>query len=164
MKKGDEFPRFAMPDENGETVDSDMLRGLRYIVFFYARDNTPGCTRECVDFTNLYPKFMLRNIPVFGVSGDSVESHRKFIDRQGLKIKLLSDGDHEFAKLVGAFGEKKNYGKICQGTIRSTFLIGKDGKIEEAWLNVKAAGHADRVLEGTLSRFRNDPVYGNPGF
>ncbi len=164
MEKGESFPHFALQAENGETIDSDMLKGLRYIVFFYARDNTPGCTKECVDFTELYPKFALRNIPVFGVSGDSVASHQKFSEKYGMKIKLLSDPDHALAKQVGAYGEKKNYGKIVQGTIRSTFLIGKDGKIEEAWMNVKATGHAARVFEGTLSHFKNDPVYGNPDF
>ena len=164
MQKGDEFPHFVLQDENGETVDSKQLLGLRYIVFFYARDNTPGCTTEAVDFTTLYANFAMRNVLVFGVSGDSVASHRKFKDKHGLKEKLLSDPDHEFAKACGAYGEKKNYGKIVQGTIRSTFLIGKDGKIEEAWMNVKATGHAARVLEGTLSHFKNDPVYGNPDF
>ncbi|MCQ2079239.1 MAG: peroxiredoxin [archaeon] len=164
MQKGEEFPRFVLQDENGETVDSAMLRGLRYIVFFYSKDNTPGCTKEAVEFTELIVKFRLRNVLVFGVSGDSVESHRRFIDRQGLKVKLLSDPDHAFAKQVGAFGEKMNYGKIVQGTIRSTFLVGKDGLVEEAWCNVKAAGHAQRVLDGTLSHFKNDEVSSNPLF
>ena len=156
MQKGDEFPHFVLQDENGETVDSKQLLGLRYIVFFYARDNTPGCTTEAVDFTTLYANFAMRNVLVFGVSGDSVASHRKFKDKHGLKEKLLSDPDHEFAKACGAYGEKKNYGKIVQGTIRSTFLVGKDGKVEEAWTNVKATGHAQRVLDGMVSHFKTD--------
>lgn len=156
MQKGDEFPRFVLQDENGETVDSKQLIGLRYIVFFYAKDNTPGCTTEAVDFTTLYANFAMRNVLIFGVSGDSVASHRKFKDKHGLKEKLLSDPDHEFAKACGAYGEKKNYGKIVQGTIRSTFLVGKDGKVEEAWTNVKATGHAQRVLDGMLGHFKND--------
>ena len=156
MQKGDVFPHFVLQDENGETVDSKQLLGLRYIVFFYARDNTPGCTTEAVDFTTLYANFAMRNVLVFGVSGDSVASHRKFKDKHGLKEKLLSDPDHEFAKACGAYGEKKNYGKIVQGTIRSTFLVGKDGKVEEAWTNVKATGHAQRVLDGMLSHFKTD--------
>ena len=156
MQAGDEFPHFVLQDENGETVDSKQLLGLRYIVFFYAKDNTPGCTTEAVDFTTLYAHFAMRNIMVFGVSGDSVASHRKFKDKHGLKEKLLSDPDHEFAKACGAYGEKKNYGKIVQGTIRSTFLVGKDGKVEEAWTNVKATGHAQRVLDGMLSHFKTD--------
>ena len=100
--------------------------------------------------------FAMRNVLIFGVSGDSVASHRKFKDKHGLKEKLLSDPDHEFAKACGAYGEKKNYGKIVQGTIRSTFLVGKDGKVEEAWTNVKATGHAQRVLDGMLSHFKTD--------
>ena len=156
MQKGDQFPHFVLQDENGETVDSKQLLGLRYIVFFYARDNTPGCTTEAVDFTTLYANFAMRNVLIFGVSGDSVASHRKFKDKHGLKEKLLSDPDHEFAKACGAYGEKKNYGKIVQGTIRSTFLVGKDGKVEEAWTNVKATGHAQRVLDGMVSHFKTD--------
>ena len=156
MQKGDEFPHFVLQDENGDTVDSKQLLGLRYIVFFYARDNTPGCTTEAVDFTTLYANFAMRNVLIFGVSGDSVASHRKFKDKHGLKEKLLSDPDHEFAKACGAYGEKKNYGKIVQGTIRSTFLVGKDGKVEEAWTNVKATGHAQRVLDGMVSHFKTD--------
>ena len=156
MQKGDEFPHFVLQDENGETVDSKQLLGIRYIVFFYARDNTPGCTTEAVDFTTLYANFAMRNVLIFGVSGDSVASHRKFKDKHGLKEKLLSDPDHEFAKACGAYGEKKNYGKIVQGTIRSTFLVVKDGKVEEAWTNVKATGHAQRVLDGMVSHFKTD--------
>ena len=156
MQKGDQFPHFVLQDENGETVDSKQLLGLRYIVFFYARANTPGCTTEAVAFTTLYANFAMRNVLVFGVSGDSVASHRKFKDKHGLKEKLLSDPDHEFAKACGAYGEKKNYGKIVQGTIRSTFLVGKDGKVEEAWTNVKATGHAQRVLDGMVSHFKTD--------
>ena len=138
MQKGDQFPHFVLQDENGETVDSKQLLGLRYIVFFYARDNTPGCTTEAVDFTTLYANFAMRNVLIFGVSGDSVASHRKFKDKHGLKEKLLSDPDHEFAKACGAYGEKKNYGKIVQGTIR------------------KATGHAQRVLDGMVSHFKTD--------
>ena len=131
-------------------------------MFFYARDNTPGCTTEAVDFTTLYANFAMRNVLIFGVSGDSVASHRKFKDKHGLKEKLLSDPDHEFAKACGAYGEKKNYGKIVQGTIRSTFLVGKDGKVEEAWTNVKATGHAQRVLDGMVSHFKTDKAEGLP--
>lgn len=158
MQKGDEFPRFVLKDENGETVDSKDLLGLRYIVFFYAKDNTPGCTTEATDFTSLYAKFAMRNVLIFGISGDSVGSHRKFKDKYGLKEKLLSDPDHTFAKECGAFGEKKSYGKTVQGTIRSTFLVGKDGKVEKAWTNVKATGHAQRVLDGMVSHFKTDEI------
>lgn len=156
MNKGEPFPRFVLKDENGETVDSQQLLGLRYIVFFYSRNNTPGCTTEAVDFTKLYANFAMRNVLIFGISGDSVESHRKFKDKHGLKEKLLSDPDHSFAEACGAYGEKISYGKTVRGNIRSTFLIGKDGTIEEKWTNVKVAGHAQKVLDVTLAHFKND--------
>ncbi|MCQ2085152.1 MAG: peroxiredoxin [archaeon] len=156
MEKGEAFPRFVLQADSGEEIDSDFLKGIRYVVFFYSKDNTPGCTKEVTEFNALNPKFALRNIPVFGVSKDSVASHAKFREKLGLKIKLLSDPNSELARQVGAYGEKKCYGKVCEGTIRSTFLIGKDGTVEEAWHNVKAAGHAEKVLDGTLSHFRSD--------
>ena len=156
MQAGDMFPHFVLQDENGEKVDSDALRGVRYVIYFYSKDNTPGCTKEAVEFTGLYPKFMLRNVPIFGVSGDSPETHRKFRESQGLKVKLLSDPDHALAKEVGAFGTKKLYGKEVVGNIRSTFIVGRDGVAEEAWTNVKAGGHAQKVLDAMLSHFRDD--------
>lgn len=156
MQTGEEFPHFALKDENGETVDSKDLRGIRYVIYFYSKDNTPGCNKEAEEFTALYPKFMLRNVPVFGVSGDSSESHRKFREKLGLKIKLLSDPDHAFAKEVGAFGPKKLYGKEVIGGIRSTFIVGRDGTVEAAWTNVKAGGHAQKVLDSMMSLFRED--------
>ena len=143
MQAGDMFPHFVLQDENGEKVDSDALRGVRYVIYFYSKDNTPGCTKEAVEFTGLYPKFMLRNVPIFGVSGDSPETHRKFRESQGLKVKLLSDPDHALAKEV-------------VGNIRSTFIVGRDGVVEEAWTNVKAGGHAQKVLDAMLSHFRDD--------
>ena len=156
LQKGDVFPEWEMVSDTGETIRSKDLAGLRYVMYFYPRDSTPGCTTEAVEFTENYAKFTLRNIPVFGVSGDSTESHRKFRDNNGLKVKLLTDPDKDFAKKVGAFGEKKNYGKTVMGSIRSTFIIGKDGKVEEALYNVKAKGHAQRVLDLALSHFKTD--------
>ncbi len=151
MEVGDTFPHFVLTDENGETFDSKMLEGIRYVIYFYPKDNTPGCTKEAQEFTVNVPKLMMRNIPVFGVSKDSVKSHRGFIDKQQLKVKLLSDPKHELMEKVGAWGTKVSYGKETVGTIRSTFLVGKDGKVEGAWRNVKVAGHADKVTECALS-------------
>ena len=146
MEKGDKMPPFRLQDENGEWVDSSALLGIRYVLFFYSQDCTPGCTKEAQEFTDLYPKFQLRNVPVIGVSGDSAESHRKFKDKYGLKVKLLSDPDHAYASEC----------REVTGTIRSTYLVGKDGNIEEAWRNVKATGHAKRVLDGTLKHYVDD--------
>ncbi len=147
MDVGDDFPGFTLKDENGDAFDSGSLKGTRYLVFFYSKDNTPGCTKEAVEFTELLDEFAAKGIKVIGVSKDSSESHKRFAESKGLKVKLLSDPDHSLMEAVGAWGKKMNYGKEVVGTIRSTFLVGKDGKVEAAWRNVKAAGHAGRVLE-----------------
>lgn len=139
MEEGDVFPDFILPDENGELFDSKMLRGMRYIVYFYSKDGTSGCTTEANDFNEMYPKLILRNVPIFGVSKDSAESHRKFVDKNGLKLKLLSDTDHELMEKVGAWKDDK--------AVRSTFVIGKNGEIEAAWHNVKVDGHVEQVYD-----------------
>ncbi|MDR1690923.1 MAG: peroxiredoxin [Candidatus Methanoplasma sp.] len=151
MNAGDVFPEFVLEDENGERFDSRSLEGIRHVIYFYSKDGTPGCTKEALDFTSMYPKFMLRNIPVIGISKDSAASHRKFKDKNGLKIKLLSDPEHEFMERVGVWGSKMMYGKEVHGTIRSTFIIGKDGTVEAAWRGVKVSGHAEKVLEKAVS-------------
>ena len=151
MEVGDKFPEFSLADENGEVMDSSFLDGIRYVIYFYPKDNTPGCTTEAVDFSANIAKFMLRNIPVIGVSKDSSESHRRFIEKNQLKVKLLSDPEHELMEKVGAWGTKVSYGKETVGTIRSTFVVGKDGRIEAVWRNVKVAGHVDKVLTTALS-------------
>lgn len=156
LSKGDAFPPWEMVGDTGETLRSSDLSGMRYVLFFYSKDSTPGCTTEAQEFSENYVKFTFRNIPVFGVSADSTESHVRFKENKGLKVKLLTDPDHGFAKTVGAFGEKTLYGKTVTGTIRSTFIVGKDGRVEEALYNVKAKGHADRVLNLALSHFKND--------
>lgn len=155
MDIGDAFPGFVLMDENGDEFDSRMLEGVRYVIYFYPKDNTPGCTKEAVEFTAALPKFMLRNMPVIGVSKDSVKSHRGFMDKQSLKIKLLSDPDHTLMEQVGAWGPKVSYGKETVGTIRSTFIVGKDGRVEAAWRNVKVAGHVDKVLDKAISLFKS---------
>ncbi len=151
MEVGDRFPEFALKDENGEVLESSAFEGMRYIVYFYSKDSTPGCTKEAEEFSALFANFMMRNVPVIGVSKDSVESHKRFIEKYQLKVKLLSDPDHVLLEQVGAWGKKMNYGKEVTGTIRSTFLVGKDGLVEAAWHNVRAAGHADRVLKTVIS-------------
>ena len=151
MEVGDKFPEFSLADENGEVMDSSFLDGIRYVIYFYPKDNTPGCTTEAVDFSANIAKFMLRNIPVIGVSKDSSESHRRFIEKNQLKVKLLSDPEHELMEKVGAWDTKVSYGKETVGTIRSTFVVGKDGRVEAVWRNVKVAGHVDKVLTTALS-------------
>lgn len=151
MEVGDSFPAFRLKDENGEDLDSTTLEGIRYVIYFYPKDNTPGCTKEAEEFSASIAQFMLRNIPVIGVSKDSSESHRRFIDGHQLKVKLLSDPDHELMEKVGAWGTKVSYGKETVGTIRSTFIVGKDGRVEALWRNVKVAGHVEKVLSCAVS-------------
>ncbi len=151
MEVGDKFPEFILKDENGEDFDSRNLEGMRYVIYFYPKDNTSGCTREALAFTEEFPRFMMRNIPIIGVSKDSSASHRKFVDAHGLKVKLLSDPDHSLLEQAGAWGTKVMYGKETTGTIRSTFIVGKDGTVEAAWKNVKVDGHVEKVLEKALS-------------
>lgn len=151
MEVGDSFPAFRLKDENGEDLDSTTLEGIRYVIYFYPKDNTPGCTKEAEEFSASIAQFMLRNIPVIGVSKDSSESHKRFIDGHQLKVKLLSDPDHELMEKVGAWGTKVSYGKETVGTIRSTFIVGKDGRVEALWRNVKVAGHVEKVLSCAVS-------------
>ncbi len=151
MEVGDSFPAFRLKDENGEDLDSTTLEGIRYVIYFYPKDNTPGCTKEAEEFSASIAQFMLRNIPVIGVSKDSSESHRRFIDGHQLKVKLLSDPDHELMEKVGAWGTKVSYGTETVGTIRSTFIVGKDGRVEALWRNVKVAGHVEKVLSCAVS-------------
>lgn len=151
MDVGDRFPSYTLFDENGDEFDSASLEGVRHVIYFYPKDSTAGCTREALDFTASFGSFMLRNIPIIGVSKDSSASHRRFIDKNSLKVKLLSDPDHVLMEAAGVWGEKKNYGKTYMGTIRSTFIIGKDGTVEAAWKNVKVDGHVEKVLEKAVS-------------
>ena len=151
MEVGDRFPEFRLRDENGEELDSSSLEGIRYVIYFYPKDNTPGCTKEAEEFSASIGQFLMRNIPVIGVSKDSVESHRKFIDKHQLRVKLLSDPDHELMEKVGAWGTKISYGKETVGTIRSTFLVGRDGTVEAVWRNVRVNGHVDKVLACAVS-------------
>jgi Peroxiredoxin len=145
MNIGDRFPDFELKDENGESFSNRSLEGVRYIIYFYSKDGTAGCTKEAQEFNKRYAKLMMMNVPVIGVSKDSPESHRKFREKNGLRIKLLSDPSHSLMENAGVWGKKMNYGKEYEGTIRSTFLVGKDGIVEEAWKNIKVAGHAGKV-------------------
>lgn len=145
MDVGERFPAFILSDENGQTFDSAILEGVTFVLYFYPRDNTPGCTKEALGFNDIYKKLMVRNIPIIGVSKDSPESHRKFADKNGLRFKLLSDPELRLIKAAGAWGKKMMYGKETEGTVRSTYIVGKDGKVEAVWPKVRVEGHADEV-------------------
>ncbi len=127
---------------------SDFTQTDKILLYFYPKDNTPGCTKQAIGFTELHEKFLEKNIRIIGVSPDSIDSHKKFIEKQNLNILLLSDPEKELATAFSAYGEKKNYGKTYMGIIRSTFLIDtKTQEIVQEWRNVKATGHAERILK-----------------
>jgi len=143
------IPTIILEASDGNSYKiSDFTQTEKILLYFYPKDNTPGCTKQAVGFTELQEKFLEKNIRVIGVSPDSITSHKNFIEKQDLKILLLSDTEKELATAFSAYGEKKNYGKTYIGIIRSTFLIDtKTQEILESWRNVKATGHAERILK-----------------
>ncbi len=148
VEPGDKAPDFELPSDDGGVVRLSGLRGQKVILYFYPKDDTPGCTTEACDFRDRLPEIENRGAVVLGVSPDSIKSHQKFKAKYDLPFSLLSDPDHQVAGLYGAWGEKKMYGKTFEGLIRSTFVIDENGVIAEAYRKVKAKGHAERVVEG----------------
>jgi len=152
---GTEAPEFCLQNQDDKEVSLKDNSGKWIVLYFYPKDNTSGCTKEACDFTETFNDYKKLNATVLGVSPDSTESHRRFIEKQGLGITLLSDPDKKAHKAYGAWGLKKNYGKEYEGVIRSTFIISPDGKIAEAWSKVKVrvkrkggeARHVDVVKE-----------------
>jgi len=126
------------------------LRGRRVVVYFYPADDTPGCTRG-LQFSDLVDEYAALGVEVLGISPDGGSKHQRFRAKYGLRIALLSDPEHEVMALYGAFGPKTLYGRKSVGVIRSTFLVGEEGRIERAWYNVRADGHAAKVLEALAS-------------
>ena len=146
LEAGDEAPRFSLPDQDGATVSLEDFSGQKVLVYFYPRDDTPGCTKEACQFNQSLAALEKAGVPVVGISPDSPDSHVRFRNKYGLEFPLLSDPDHAVMEPYGAWGEKSMYGKRTTGVIRSTFLIGPDGRVERAWYNVRADGHAAKVL------------------
>lgn len=145
LQPGDVAPDFELLDADGEPVSLASLRGKRVIVYFYPAAMTPGCTKEAVGFRDALPELEAAGIAVVGISPDPPAKLAKFRDRDGLTFPLLSDPDTATMQAYGAYGEKKLYGKVVVGVIRSTFVIDPEGKIEKAYYNVKATGHVDRL-------------------
>lgn len=150
-EEGKKAPAFTLSgiDSNGKEGKFKLsdFAGKNVILYFYPRDNTPGCTTQACDFTDNNTKLTKKGYTVIAVSPDSVESHLKFKEKQNLKIINLSDPDKKIAEKYGAYGEKNMYGKKTMGIIRSTFIIDKEGKITKLWRNVKAKGHIDKILD-----------------
>lgn len=146
LEIGDQAPAFTLPNDSGETTSLSDYQGKRVLVYFYPRANTPGCTTEACDFRDSLTQLNDLGIEVVGISPDTVDKLVAFREKNNLTFPLLADPDKNVLKEWGAFGEKKNYGKIVEGVIRSTFLIGTDGTIELALYNVRATGHVARVI------------------
>ncbi len=147
LQKGDEAPDFSFTDQDGKEATLADFRGKWVVLYFYPRDNTPGCTTEAIDFSGQVEKFDELGAVILGVSRDSASSHRKFIEKQGLKIRLLTDTDHATMEDYGVWQLKKMYGKESMGIVRSTFLIDPVGKIASVWNKVKVKEHVGDVHE-----------------
>lgn len=146
--EGKAAPAFTLKNQDGEKVALRDLKGTDVILYFYPRDDTPGCTKEAQGFRDLWKKIQKRGATVLGVSPDGPEAHQKFIDKYDLPFDLLCDSDKKVMTKYEAFGEKMMYGKKTQGVIRSTVWIGPDGKVVKHWKRVaKAADHPAKVLE-----------------
>lgn len=150
LEKGDTAPAFTLKNDRDENVSLTDFAGKRVIVYFYPKANTPGCTTEACDFTDNMEQFRDASVTVLGISPDPVDKLAKFRSDHDLGVELLSDEPKDTLTAYGAFGEKKNYGKVVQGVIRSTFLVSVDeagkGTVDEAQYNVKATGHVSRIL------------------
>ncbi len=142
-----EAPAFALKDQAGNDVSLSGLRGKWVVLYFYPRDDTPGCTKEACNFRDNYGAIQAAGAVVLGVSGDSAASHAKFVDKYTLPFPLLVDEGNEVARAYGAWGEKKNYGKTYEGIIRSTMVIDPNGKVAKVWKSVKPDGHGEQVLD-----------------
>ena len=145
LNVGDAVPDFCLPNQDEEEICFRDIKGRWIVLYFYPKDNTPGCTTEACDFTAALPDFEGLNAIVLGVSPDSPKKHRNFIENKDLKITLLSDEEKELCHTFGVWQLKKNYGREYMGVVRSTFIIDPDGKIAAKWEKVKVKGHVDEV-------------------
>ncbi|MGE3466029.1 MAG: thioredoxin-dependent thiol peroxidase [Pyrinomonadaceae bacterium] len=146
LKEGDKAPEFEARDQDGNVVRLKDLKGKRVVLWFYPKDDTPGCTKEACSFRDAIGHFTEKDIQVLGVSVDDEKSHQKFISKFNLPFTLLADTDHKVVEAYGVWGEKSMYGKKYMGTNRKTFLIDADGNIAKIFEKVNVAEHADEVL------------------
>jgi thioredoxin-dependent peroxiredoxin len=146
LKVGDQVPDFAFSSETFGSVSADSLRGKRYVMYFYPKDDTPGCTREACAFRDNLPRFGGLGIKVFGISADDEKSHLRFARKHSLNFKLIPDPDHVICEAFGTWVEKSMYGRSYMGVARNTYVIGPEGKIEKIWEKVAPDGHAEEVF------------------
>ena len=148
-EKGDKAPKVTIPVSDEESVNLGAPKGAAHVVYFYPRDNTPGCTTESIDFSSLLPKFEALGVQIIGVSKDSLKSHANFKTKKELTVILASDEESDACEQFGVWVEKNMYGKKYMGIERSTFLVQADGTIAATWRKVKVKGHADAVFAAT---------------
>ena len=151
LAEGQKAPSFRLPRDGGSVVTPADYAGQKLVLFFYPRADTPGCTREAIDFTRLKDAFAAAGTAVLGISADPLKAQEKFRDKHSLGIPLISDETHEMLEAYGAWGEKSMYGKSFLGILRTTVLVGADGKVTKVWRNVRVDGHADEVLAAARS-------------
>lgn len=147
LQEGDKAPAIDLPGDGGKTVKLSSFKGKLVVLYFYPKDDTSGCTKQAIGFSEKIDDFRKAGAEIIGISPDNAASHDKFRDKHGLSITLLADEDKKAIEAYGVWVEKKMYGRSYMGVDRSTFLIGKDGKIARIWRKVKIPGHVDEVLE-----------------
>ena len=147
LVEGAKAPDFRLPRDGGDSVALSDFSGKKLVLFFYPKADTPGCTREAIDFTRLSADFAKAGTAVLGVSGDSQKAQESFRDKHKLSVPLISDEKHQMLEAYGVWGEKSMYGRTFLGIVRTTVLIGTDGRIVKIWRHVRVDGHADQVLE-----------------
>ena len=151
LAEGTKAPPFHLPRDGGGMISLSDFSGKKLVLFFYPRADTPGCTKEAIDFTQLKGDFAKAGTVVLGISGDSLKAQESFRDKHKLGVPLISDEQHQMLEAYGAWGEKSMYGRIFLGILRTTVLIGTDGHVARIWRDVKVDGHADAVLEAARS-------------
>ena len=147
LEQGTKAPDFTLMDQQGQSVSLSDFRGQKVVLYFYPRDNTPGCTKQACAFASVWEQFRQLGVPVLGVSKDSVASHQKFAEKYQLPFILLSDPELTVLNAYGVWQEKKLYGKVSMGVVRSTYLISEEGLIEKVWPKVKPEQNAGEILE-----------------
>ncbi|MDP4185837.1 MAG: thioredoxin-dependent thiol peroxidase [Bacteroidota bacterium] len=147
LKEGDEAPYFKGKNQNGEIISLSDFKGKKLILYFYPKDNTPGCTAEACNLNESYSEWLVKGYEIVGVSPDSESSHDKFIQKYQLGFNLISDPEKEILKAYGAWGEKKMYGKVSEGVLRTTFVISEEGIIQNIFRKVDTKNHTSQILK-----------------
>ncbi|TKG95536.1 thioredoxin-dependent thiol peroxidase [Puteibacter caeruleilacunae] len=147
LNVGDKAPEFSAKNQNGEIISLSNFKGKKVILYFYPKDNTPGCTAESCNLNDNYDYWLGKGYEVIGVSPDSEKSHQRFIEKHGLRFTLISDPEKEVLEAYGAWGEKKLYGRVYMGVLRTTYVISEEGVIEQVFAKVKTKDHTNQIKD-----------------